>query len=53
MWLWIVLSVQRKNVIVRFLHGVDRQNSGMWSRGLALTPEYSVPAIKTFRRPLA
>ena len=27
---------------------VDRQNSGMWSRGWAVAPKYSVPAIKTF-----
>ena len=27
---------------------VDRRNSGMWSRGWAVAPKYSVPVIKTF-----
>ena len=41
----IDLSVLRKCVIVWFPDCVDRQNSGMWSRGWAVAPKYSVPAI--------
>ena len=44
----IDLSVLRKCVIVWFPDCVDKQNSGMWSRGLAVAPKYSVPAIKPF-----
>ena len=36
----------RKCVIVWFPHGVNWQNSLMWSRGWAVAPKYSVPAIK-------
>ena len=46
----IDLSVLRKCVIVWFPDCVDRQNSGMWSSGLAVAPKYSVPAINTFHQ---
>ena len=49
----IDLSVLRKCVIVWFPDCVDRQNTGMWSRGWAVAPKYSVPAIKTFRQCLS
>ena len=52
-WLWIVLLVPWKCIIVWFPNGFDRQNSGMWSRGWAIVLKYSVPAIKRFRRCLA
>ena len=46
--LWIALSVLRKGVIVWFPDCVDRQNSEMWSRGWAVAPKYSAPAINAF-----
>ena len=41
-WLWIVLSVPQKCMIVWFPGSGDRQKSGMWSRGWAVALKYSV-----------
>ena len=46
----LTLTHCRENVRLWFPHSVDRQDSGMLSRGWAVAQKYSAPGIKTLRQ---